>query len=105
MLYLGDCCIIRLWRAVDANGDLLDILAMKHRNAKAAKRFLKRLIAHYGQPSVIITDKLRSYIKPIKILAPEADHRAPKGLNNRVEGSHQPTSKREKIFGRFKSAR
>ena len=94
-----------LWRAVDANGDVLDILVLKHRSAKAAKRFLKRLIARYGQPRVIVTDKLRSYIKPIKMLAPEADHRAHKGLNNRVEGSHRPTRKREKIFGRFKSAR
>ena len=94
-----------LWRAIDAHGDVLDILVLKHRSAKAAKRFLKRLIARYGQPRVIVTDKLRSYIKPIKILAPDTDHRAHKGLNNRVEGSHRPTRKREKIFGRFKSAR
>lgn len=51
------------------------------------------------------TDKLRSYIKPIKALSPGADHRAHKGLNNRIEGSHRPTRKREKIMGRFKSAR
>ncbi len=94
-----------LWRAVDARGDVLDILVLKHRSAKAAKRFLQRLIARYGQPRVIVTDKLRSYIKPIRNLAPEADHQAHKGLNNRVEGSHRPTRKREKIFGRFKSAR
>lgn len=86
-----------LLRAVDANGDTLDILVQKHRNAKAAKRFLSRLIDRFGEPRVMVTDKLRSYIKPIKSLAPGADHRAHKGLNNRAEGSHQPTRKREKI--------
>ena len=94
-----------LWRAVDANGDVLDILVQKHRNAKAAKRFLKRLIDRFGEPRVIVTDKLRSYIKPIKSLAPNAEHRAHKGLNNRVEGSDRPTRKREKLMGRFKSPR
>lgn len=74
-----------LWRAVDANGDVLDILVQPRRNAKAAKRFLARLIARYGKPRVVVTDKLRSYIKPIRVLAPEADHRAHKGLNNRIE--------------------
>jgi putative transposase len=53
----------------------------------------------------VITDKLRSSFKPIKTLAPDADHRAHKGLNNAIEGSHRPTRKREKIFGRFKSHR
>ncbi|MEL7133428.1 MAG: IS6 family transposase, partial [Pseudomonadota bacterium] len=92
-----------LWRAVDANGDVLDILVQPRRNAKAAKRFLQRLLDRFGQPRVVITDKLRSYIKPIKTLAPGADHRAHKGLNNRIEGSHRPTRKREKLMGRFKS--
>ncbi|MFC6590167.1 IS6 family transposase [Sulfitobacter pacificus] len=94
-----------LWRAVDANGDVLDILVQPRRNAKAAKRFLARLIARFGKPRVVVTDKLRSYIKPIRALAPEADHRAHKGLNNRIEGSHRPTRKREKVMGRFKSIR
>jgi putative transposase len=48
-------------------------------------------------------DNLRSYIKPIKTLAPNADHRAHKGLNNAIEVSHRPTRKREKIMGRFNS--
>jgi putative transposase len=92
-----------LWRAIDADGDVLDILVQTRRNAKAAKRFFRRLIAQFGEPRVAITDKLRSYIKPIKALAPDADHRAHKGLNNPIEVSHRPTRKREKIFGRFKS--
>lgn len=94
-----------LWRAIDADGNVLDILVQTRRNAKAAKRFLQRLITQFGKPRVVITDKLRSYIKPIKTLAPDADHRAHKGLNNAIEGSHRPTRKREKIFGRFKSHR
>jgi putative transposase len=53
----------------------------------------------------VITDKLLSYVKSIKTLAPDADHRAHKGLNSAIEGSHRPTRKREKIFGRFKSHR
>jgi putative transposase len=74
-------------------------------NAKAAKRFLQRLINQFGEPRVVITDKLRTYVKPIKTLAPDADHRAHKGLNNAIEGLSRPTRKREKIFGRFKSHR
>lgn len=94
-----------LWRAIDGNGDVLDILIQPRRNAKAAKRFFGRLVAAYGEPRVVITDKLRSYTKPIRAIAPGADHRAHKGLNNRIEGSHRPTRKREKVMGRFKSPR
>ncbi len=90
-----------LWRVIDANGDVLDILTQPRRNAKAARRFFAGLVAAYGQPRVVITDKLRSYTKAIKVIAPGTDHRAHKGLNNRIEGSHRPTRKREKIIGRF----
>lgn len=94
-----------LWRAFDASGDVPDILVLGHRSAKAAKRFLTRLIARFGQPRVIATDLLRSYIEPIKALAPDADHRAHEGPNSLIEGSHRSTRKREKIMGLFKSAR
>ena len=94
-----------LWRAIDANGDVLDILVQPRRNAKAARRFMNKLVRRFGQPRVVITDKLRSYIKPIRDLAPGADHRGHKGLNNRIEGAHRPTRRREKIMGRFKSPR
>ena len=90
---------------MDASGDTLDILVQSRRNAKDAKRFMVRLIARFGQPRVAITDKLRSYIKPIARLASQANHRAHKGLNNRIEGSHRPTRRREKTMGRFKSPR
>jgi|TARA_R110002126_G_scaffold86592_3_gene209103 putative transposase len=94
-----------LWRAIDAKGDVLDILVQTRRNAKAAKRFFQRLVSQFGEPRVVITEKLRSYIKPIKTLAPHADHRVHKGLNNAIEVSHRPTRKREKIMGGFKSHR
>jgi putative transposase len=94
-----------LWRAIEAIGNVLDILVQTRRNARAAKRFFQRLVAQFGEPRVVITDKLRSYIKPINKLAPDADHRAHKGLNNAIEVSHRPTRKREKMFGRFKSHR
>ncbi|MEM6889626.1 MAG: IS6 family transposase [Pseudomonadota bacterium] len=92
-----------LWRAVDANGNTLGIFVQTRRSAKAARRFLKRLMSQFGEPLVMITDKLRSYFKSIRDLAPGAHHRAHKGLNNRIEGSHRPTRKREKLMGRFKS--
>ncbi|WP_132248369.1 IS6 family transposase [Primorskyibacter sedentarius] len=94
-----------LWRAIDANGDVLDILVQTRRNAKVAKRFFQRLFTLFGEPRIVITDKLRSYIQPISKLAAGADHRAHKDLNNAIEVSHRPTRKREKIFGRFKSHR
>ena len=94
-----------LWRAVDSNGEILDILVQTRRNARAAKRFISRLIARWGMPRVIITDKLRSYSAALRKLGLAVDHRAHKGLNNRIEGSHRPTRKREKVQGRFKSAR
>ena len=94
-----------LWRAIDTDGDVLDILVRTRRNAIAAKRFFKRWVAQFGEPRVVITDKLRSYIKPVSALAPQADHRAYKGLNNAIEVSHRLTWKREKLFGRFNSHR
>ena len=94
-----------LWRAVDSNGEVLDILVQPRQNARAAKRFISRLIAHWGTPRAIITDTLHSYGAALRKLGLEVDHRAHKGLNNRIEGSHRPTRKREKIQGRFQSAR
>jgi transposase-like protein len=55
-----------LWRAIDADGNMLDILVQPRRNATAARRFLRGLITRFGMPRVVVTDKLRSYIKPIR---------------------------------------
>jgi len=92
-----------LWRAVDSDGYELDIFLQKRRNKKSAIRFLSRLLGAYPMPRVIITDKLRSYNKPIKQMCPTTDHRSHKGLNNRVENAHQPTRRKEKCLSKFKS--
>lgn len=92
-----------LWRAVDANGDILEILVQSRRNKAAAARFFRKLFKTWGQPRVIITDKLRSYGAAKAELAPGIEHRQHKGLNNRAEASHRHTRRREKIMGRFKS--
>jgi putative transposase len=86
-------------------GDVLDILVQSRLNTKAADRFFRKLFKQYGQPGVLVTDKLGSYGDALRKLAPGIDHRAHKGLNNRAEVSHRPTRRREKIMGRFKSPR
>jgi putative transposase len=93
-----------LWRAVDSEGIELDVFLQKRRNKKAAVRFLSRLLRSYPSPRVIVTDKLKSYNKPIKYLCPQTKHRTHKRLNNRVENAHQPTRRKEKCLIKFKSA-
>lgn len=92
-----------LWRAVDSDGFELDVFLQKRKNKKAAIRFLSRLLGSYPAPRVIITDKLPSYVKPIRKMMPHSDHRRHKGLNNRVENAHQPTRRKEKCLIKFKS--
>jgi putative transposase len=93
-----------LWRAVDQDGNILDILVTKRRNKEAAKRFFLKLLARLEyEPRVIITDKLRSYGAALREVLPHAEHRQHKGLNNRAENSHRPTRRREKVMQRFKS--
>jgi putative transposase len=86
-----------LWRAVDQEGVVLDILVQSRRNKQAAKRFLRRLLRgmQYA-PRIIVTDKLKSYGAAITELKLQVDHRQHKGLNNRAENSHQPTRQRER---------
>jgi putative transposase len=94
-----------LWRAVDQDGNILDILVQSHRNKKAAKRFFRKLLKGVQYvPRVIITDKLRSYGAAKREILPGVEHRQHKGLNNRAENSHQPTRLREKKMRKFKSA-
>jgi len=83
-----------LWRAVDSKGDVLDILVQFQRNKQAANRFFRKLFKAFGQPRVVVTDKLRSYGAALKNLAPGIEHRSHKGLNSRSEGSHRPTRRR-----------
>jgi putative transposase len=93
-----------LWRAVDQNGVVLDILVQERRNATAAKRFFKRLLAGLKfKPSRIITDGLKSYGVAHREILPEVRHRTSRYLNNRAENSHRPTRRRERQMQRFKS--
>ncbi len=94
-----------LWRAVDANGDVLDILVQSRRDTAAAIRFMRKLFKRWGLPRVIVTDKLGSYPAAKAKLAPGLEHRRHKGINNAAEASHRHTRRREKIMGRFKSPR
>ncbi len=82
----------------------LDVFLQKRRNKKAAIRFLSRLLNAYPKARVIVTDKLRSYTKPIRQMGKGVEHRSHKGLNNRVENAHQPTRRKEKSLIHFKSA-
>ena len=84
---------------------MLDILVQSRRNAKAAKRLLRKLLKKQGvAPRVMITDKLASYGAAKREIMPSVEHRQHRGLNNRAENSHQPTRRRERIMKRFKSA-
>jgi putative transposase len=96
--------IFWLWRLVDSEGDEIEILLQKRRNAKAAMRFLKKTLKRVGQaPKLLVSDKLRSYKKVHRVLLKTSDHLAHKPLNNRCENSHQPTREKEKQMRGFKS--
>ena len=93
-----------LWRAVDQDGEVVDVYLQKRRDSKAAKRFFKRLLrAHRDEPRKIVTDKLRSYGVAHRELIPDTIHDTSQFANNRAELSHQPTRVRERGMRRFKS--
>jgi putative transposase len=96
-----------LWRAVDQNGVVIDILVQPKRDRLAAIRFFRKLLRASGRrhPRVIVTDKLRSYAAAKRVVMPGVPHRQHRYLNNRAENSHQPTREREKRMRRFKSGR
>jgi putative transposase len=93
-----------LWRAVDQDGDVIDILVTKHRDRQAAKRFFRKALKHQGQvPWQLVTDKLRTYQAAHREVFPSVVHRTGRYENNRAEVSHQHTREREKQMRRFKS--
>ena len=93
-----------LWRAVDQDGEVVDIFLQRRRNGVAAKRFFKRLLkSHQSEPRKIVTDKLRSYGVAHRELIPDSIHATSQYANNRSELSHQPTRVRERVMRRFKS--
>jgi putative transposase len=94
-----------LWRAVDQDGDVLDILVQNRRDKKAAKKCFRKLLKRLRYvPHLIITDKLRSYSAAKAEVMPSVEHCQQKYQNNRAENSHQPTRLRERVMRRFKSA-
>ncbi|MDA9351274.1 IS6 family transposase [Gammaproteobacteria bacterium] len=93
-----------LWRAVDQDGEVVNVFLQKRRDGKAAKRLFKRLLKnHKGEPRKIVTDKLRSYGVAHRELIPETIHDTSQYANNRAELSHEPTRVRERGMRRFKS--
>jgi putative transposase len=85
-----------LWRAVDQDGNVLDILVQRRPNKAAAKKFFRKLLKGFTYvPRVIVTDKLKSYGAAKREVLPSVAHRQHRSLNNRAENSHQPTRERE----------
>jgi putative transposase len=86
-----------LWRAVDQDGEVVDVFLQAKRDGTAAKRFFRRLLrSHGGEPRKIVTDKLRSYGVAHRELIPDVIHDTSQYANNRVEQSHEPTRVRER---------
>ena len=95
-----------LWRAVDRDGIVLDVLVQSRRDKAAAERLLRKLLRKQCRaPRVMVTDKLPSHGAAKKEVMPCVEHWHHKRLNNRAENSHQPTRRRERQMKRFKSAR
>ena len=94
-----------LWRAVDEDGDVLDILVQSRRNRRAAVRFFRKLLKREARvPRRLITDQLRSYAAAQRKVMPSVVHCTDQYANNRAEVSHQPIRQRERQMRRFKSA-
>jgi putative transposase len=94
-----------LWRAVDQDGDVIDILLQSRRDLHAAERFFRKLLKSQGRvPWRLITDKLRSYKAAHRTVTPSVIHNTEVYANNRAEVSHQPTRQGERQMRRFKSA-
>jgi putative transposase len=95
-----------LWRAVDHEGEVLDMLVQSRRDSRAALRLMRKLLRKQGfVPKLLVTDKLRSYGSAFRRLQLTCPHEQGLRKNNRAENSHQPVRRRERKMQRFKSAR
>ena len=95
-----------LWRAVDHEGEVLDILVQRRRDTRAALRLMRKLLKKQGfAPKLLVTDRLRSYACAFRRLRLTCPHEQGLRQNNRAENSHQPVRRRERKMQRFKSAR
>jgi transposase-like protein len=97
--------MLYLWRAVDAEGEVLDVLVQSKRNKHAALKLMRELLKKYAfVPERLVTDDLRSYGAAVRDLRIESRYERGRWKNNRVENSHRPTRRRECKMQRFKSA-
>ena len=94
-----------LWRAVDHEGEVLEVFVTKRRDRRAALQFLKRAMKRHGQPKVIVTDRLRSYRAAMNVIGNGTDQECGRWLNNRAENSHQPFRRREGAMARFRDVK
>src|SRR2546423_2514236 len=95
-----------LWRAVDHEGEVLDMLVQRRRDTRAALRLMRKLLKKQGfAPKLLVTDKLRSYASAFRRLRLNCPHAQGLRKNNRAENSHQAVRRRERKMQRFKSAR
>jgi putative transposase len=95
-----------LWRAVDHEGEILDMLVQRRRDSRAALRLMRKLLRKQGfVPKLLVTDKLRSYAAAFRRLQLSCPHEQGLRRNNRAENSHQAVRRRERKMQRFKSAR
>src|SRR6202158_5622693 len=96
--------MVYLWRAVDAEGEVLDVLVQAKRNKRAALKLMRKLLKKYGLvPDKLVTDDLRSYAAAAGQLGIAKRHERGQWRNNRAENSHQPTRRRERKMQGFKS--
>ena len=92
-----------VWRAVDSEGEVLDILVQPRRDRKAALKLMRKLLKHGVAPATIVTDKLGSYRSALRELGLARRQDTGRWKNNRAENSHQPLRQRERRMKRFKS--
>ena len=96
---------VYLWRAVDCEGEVLDVLVQSRRNKRAALKLMRKLLKSQGfSPDAVMTDKLLSYGAALSELGMRARHITGGRINNRAENSHLPIRQRERRMQRFKSA-
>ncbi len=94
-----------LWRAVDHEGEVLEVFVTKKRDRKAALRFLRKAMKRYGRPEVVVTDRLRSYRAAMKVIGNAERQETGRWLNNRAENSHQPFRRRERAMAKLGSVK
>ncbi|WP_298563120.1 IS6 family transposase [uncultured Aliiroseovarius sp.] len=94
-----------LWRAIDHEGEVLESYVTKRRNKRAALKFLRKAMKRYGQPELVVTDRLRSYGAAMREIGNAKKQTTGRYLNNRIENSHLPFRRRERAMSRFRRMR